>query len=62
MTAPATLEQLRPCIGCGKRQVRGRHYCSRCRGRLRAGLPLDLEDFVTAGDVWPSCSSSRRRP
>lgn len=37
-----------PCLGCGKEPVRVRFtYGRRCRKRLEAGLPVDLETFVT---------------
>ena len=38
---------MRPCIGCGKTQVVGQTYCRRCKKRLDAGLPVDLDEYVT---------------
>jgi hypothetical protein len=39
------------CIGCKKAEVRVKFtYCPRCKKRLDAGLPVDLDDYVTDAD------------
>lgn len=41
----------RPCVGCGRVQVRGWGYCARCKKRIAAGHPVDMEAFPTERDA-----------
>ena len=51
------LEVTRPttgpvCMGCDRRPVREAHtYCRICRVRLRAGLPTDLDEYLSHGEA-----------
>lgn len=47
----AVKQPLRPCVGCGRATVRGLHYCRRCKARLRAGLPVDLDELPTVREL-----------
>jgi hypothetical protein len=40
------------CIGCTRRPTRQRYtYCKRCRARLSANLPVDLDDHLSKREV-----------
>jgi hypothetical protein len=40
------------CIGCGRESVAIQHtYGPRCRKRLEAGLPVDLDEYLTEAEV-----------
>lgn len=48
------------CIGCGKERVAQRWTrCRRCERRVQAGIPVDVDDCVTARSV---CARTERRP
>jgi hypothetical protein len=36
------------CIGCGRERVKvKRTYCRRCQKRLGAGIPVDVDEYLT---------------
>lgn len=41
----------RACIGCGQAPVLGRTYCDKCKARLAANIPVDLDEVPTARDL-----------